>query len=107
MVFKVLTGPACMFKTSLLKNKLKEGVPVVVGDYNDHCDKFPIFKSKYEIRRHVDLEYQLFVLSRMKDNHIHDRWMIDNLLYTQIWDVIKKKVTLRVALQTITSTTDG
>ncbi|XP_026685370.1 uncharacterized protein LOC113470839 [Diaphorina citri] len=46
MVFRVLTGPACMFKTSLLKNKLKEGVPVVVGDYNDHYDKFPIFKSK-------------------------------------------------------------
>lgn len=88
----VITGPACMFKTTILKALGKQGVKVVVGDYFEHCTEQPIFKQK-ATDPNLDLEYQAYVMGVMRYGHIHDRWPVDNIFYRVIFDVLNNCIT--------------
>lgn len=82
----VLTGPACLFKTSTLKKMQSLGVGTIVGDYSEHSKAEPVFKNKLG-KSAFELEYQLYVLARMKPGYVHDRFPLDSLIYMQVFDV--------------------
>lgn len=90
--FYVLTGPACLFKTSALRLWKSRGLPVIAGDYHEHCQRYPEFKEKMD-HPELELEYPSHVMSKFRSNHVHDRSIFDNLLYWYVFQHLEGKMT--------------
>lgn len=100
MSYKVFTGPACMFKTTTLCSLKDRGFNVVVGDFYQHTCEYPEFLEKGD-NHLLDLEYQLFVFSKMVPGSIHDRWLGDNVIYYLVFQVIRNELSIQEALDSL------
>lgn len=95
-----ISGVSCTFKSAVVSLLQTMGVLTVVGDYADHCKKHPYFLGK---QNEFDKEicHTMYVMSRTRVGHIHDRSFMDGVVYKAIFDVIHELKTLDEAKDTL------
>ncbi|KAL1460463.1 hypothetical protein WDU94_012444 [Cyamophila willieti] len=97
-----ITGVSCTFKSTTLDALDKAGIPVVKGDFADHCAQHPEFLTKHDSET-GQLLYTLFASQRFRAGHINDRTPNDSIIYHEIFKVLKGLSTMKEAKANISN----
>lgn len=85
-----ISGVTCCGKTTYIQNKLTLGVPIVLSDFTEHVQQYPVFGEK-NTHSSLSVLYSAFLSSVSKMGHLHDRCVFDNFIIEYINRAIKSE----------------
>nr|WUR10785.1 TMK [Calliteara abietis nucleopolyhedrovirus] len=79
-----LCGTACLFKSTVLHKMKTRGFKTKPGDYKEACDAYRFFANK-TVDPIVSIVYNSYVILNEEDGAVHDRCVIDSIVYDCIF----------------------
>ncbi|KAK9694277.1 dUTPase [Popillia japonica] len=95
-----IDGTACTGKSTFLKQLQIMSLPVIVGDYYEHCNRFPILKDKFANTDHKNI-YTFYLTNKSIDGYIHDRCPISNIIYDWIIKILNGNMSIDEGLSMV------
>lgn len=87
----IIGGTACVGKSRYLSDKGKYfAFPIVHGDYFNHQKEYPMLEGLGDDPIKSIL-YLNLIMNKQKAGHIHDRGIIDIIVYQLIWNIRHEK----------------